>query len=291
MSNTINKFTQYITLLDEVYKTASVTSVLDGAPELARQGANANELIIPKISMNGLADYGRSSGYVSGDVTFTNETVSCNYDRARKFTVDAVDDIDTAGMAFGRLSSEFIRTKVAPELDAFRFATYAGTSGISTVDGAALSTGAGAIAAIALAADGMTDKEVPAENRHLFITSTILGLIRDLDTTKSREIMSSFASTVVVPQSRFYTAIDLYDGTTDGETAGGYVKASGGKNINFMIIHKPAAIQFEKRNVNKIFTPDENQDADGWIFNFREVGIADVYDNKVDGIYLHKAAS
>lgn len=39
---------KYIPLLDEVYKNASLTAKLDSAPELAQQGANANEMIIPK---------------------------------------------------------------------------------------------------------------------------------------------------------------------------------------------------------------------------------------------------
>ena len=120
MANAITLFKQYVTLLDEVYKAAALTSVLDGAPELAKQGANVNELIIPKISMDGLANYSRNGGYVSGDVTLTNETVTCNFDRGRMFTVDNLDNAESAGIAFGRLASEFIRTKVVPELDAFR---------------------------------------------------------------------------------------------------------------------------------------------------------------------------
>lgn len=48
---------------------------------------------------------------MAGDVTLTNETVSFNYDRGRVFTVDAMDDEETAGIAFGRLAGEFVRTK------------------------------------------------------------------------------------------------------------------------------------------------------------------------------------
>lgn len=292
MANTIQKFKKYVVgLLDEVYKNASKTAVLDGAPELASQGANADELIIPKIEMDGLADYNRNSGYTQGDVTFTNETVKCNFDRGRMFTVDNVDNMDTAGMAFGRLSGEFIRTKVVPELDAFRFATYAGLTGISTVAAADLTTGAAAIAAISAAYDQMTDDEVPEENRYLFATSTILGLIRDMDTTKSKEVLAKFAGVITVPQSRFYTAIDQKDGTTSGEEAGGYSKASGAKNINFMIIHKDAVIQYQKHVAPKTVTPEQNQDADAYKFGYRNVGIADAYDNKVAGIYLHKATA
>ena len=102
-----------IDTLDEVYKIESVTSVLDGNNRLVRMGANANEIIIPKMSMDGLADYSRENGYVSGDVTLTNETVTFNYERGRSFTIDAMDNEETAGVAFGQLSGEFIRTKAA----------------------------------------------------------------------------------------------------------------------------------------------------------------------------------
>lgn len=78
MPNSIAYAQQFVPILDEVYKLASLTSILDGANELARQGANANELIIPKISMDGMANYDRNSGYVAGNVTLTNETVACN---------------------------------------------------------------------------------------------------------------------------------------------------------------------------------------------------------------------
>ena len=88
MANSIALFKTYTTLLDEVYKRSSLTSELDGASDLATAGANANELIIPMISMDGLANYSRNSGYVNGDVTLTNETVKCNFDRGRMFNVD-----------------------------------------------------------------------------------------------------------------------------------------------------------------------------------------------------------
>lgn len=290
MANAIALFKQYLPLLDEVYKTSSLTSVLDGANELVTQGANANELIIQKMSMDGLADYSRNGGYVAGSVTLTNETVKCNFDRGRMFSIDNMDNAETAGMAYGRLSAEFIRTKVVPELDAFRFATYAGTAGVGTATGS-LATGDAVIAAIAAGYDKMTDDEVPETERYLFITPTLRGLVRDLDTTKSKEIMNRFAGVISVPQSRFYTAIEQYDGTTGGETAGGYAKATGGVNINFMIVHKPAVIQFDKHVAPKVVTPEQNQDADAWKFGYRNVGIAEVYENKVAGVYLHKVGA
>lgn len=295
MANAITKFKTYIALLDEVYKQASLTADLDSDPTLVKAGANANEIIIPKISMDGLADYSRSSGYVKGDVTLTNETVTFNYDRGRKFSVDNMDNEETAGVAFGKLSSEFIRTKSAPEQDAFRFATYAGTTGISKVaTGATLATGNDVLAALVTAQNKMDEDEMSPENRILYITPTLYNLAINVDTTKSKAVLDGFAKIVKVPQSRFYTAIDLKDGTTksDGvdETAGGFAKATTAKDINFMIIQKSAVIQYPKHTVNKVVTPEENQTDDSWLFFFRAYGLADVYENKAVGIYLHHKA-
>lgn len=292
MANAITLAKIFIPILDKIYKNASLTSVLDGNPELVRQGASYNEMIIPKISMQGLADYSRNGGYVNGDVTLTNETVKCNFDRGRMFQVDSMDNLETVGIAFGQLAGEFLRTKVVPELDAFRFASYAGTTGISKISaGATLSTGEAAIAAIRVGNSKMDEDEVDPNSRYLFITPTLLGLIQDMDTTKSKEVLQNFAGVIKVPQSRFYTAISQYDGSTTGEEAGGYIKDStSGCDINFMIVEKSAVIQFEKHVAPKIITPDQNQNADAYKFGYRNVGIADVYDNKVAGIYLHHKA-
>lgn len=234
--------------------------------------------------MDGLGDYDRNSGYTTGDVKLTNETVKCNFDRGRMFTVDNVDNMDTAGIAFGRLSGEFIRTKVTPELDAFRIATYAATEGADITSEAAYATGEAAYKAIAAKYDAMTDAEVPETDRHLFITATLYGMIRDMDTYKAKELMNKFASVQVMPQNRFYTAIEQLDGKTEGQAAGGYKKADGGFALNFLIVHKGAVIQYQKHVAPKVITPEMNQDADAYKFGYRNVGIADTYENKAAGI-------
>lgn len=289
MPNTIALFQKYTSLLDEVYKLASLTSDLDGDSTLIQAGANANEILVPKISMDGLADYSRNSGYVKGNVSLVMETVKFNYDRGRKFDVDAMDNEETTGLAFGKLSSEFIRTKVVPEMDAFRFATYAATSGITSVS-ANLADGAALLAELIKAVSKMDEDEVPQENRILYITPTNLNSVKALDTTKSREVLDGFSKIVKVPQTRFYSAIKLKDGTTTGDEVGHFEKAPGAKDINFMIIHKGAVLQYPKHTVNKIISPELNQDSDGWMFFYRAYGLADTYENKVAGIYLHTKA-
>lgn len=282
----------YTTMLDEVLKNASLSSVLDSDASVAKEGNQVHEILVPKMTMDALADVDRGTGnLVDGSVSLEYETKAFNFLRGRRFVVSQVDNEESADIAFGKLAAEFVRTQVVPEKDAFCFAKIAGTTGISKVaQGATLSTGADVVAALAAAMDGMDNDEVPAENRHLFITPALLGLVRDMDTTKSKEILASFASITKVPQSRFYTAIDQADGTSTGETGGGYSKASAGKDINFLIVYKPAVMKFDKQVASDIITPQENQHGYGWVQKYMNYGIVEVYDNKVKGIYLHHKA-
>lgn len=289
MANSIALSKVYTNLLDEVYQQSALTAVLESDASLARQGANANEIVIPKLSMDGLADYSRNSGYVNGDVTLNWETVQFNYERGRMFSVDNMDNEETQNIAFGRLAGEFIRTKVVPELDAFRFAKYAATTGAGTATGT-LASGADVIAALRVATSAMDEAEVPMEDRHLFITPTLIGLVEDMDTTKSKEVLARFASITKVPQTRFYSVIELLDGKSSGEEKGGYKKAELGVELNFEIIHKPAVLQFTKHAVPKVISPELNQDADAWKYGYRNYGLCDTYENKAAGIYVHKRA-
>lgn len=286
--NTIALAKSFVPMLDEVYRSAALTAVLDGAPELCMEGANAGELIVPVLSMQGLGDYSRSGGYAAGDVALTNETVQCNFDRGRMFSVDSMDDAETAGIAFGRLAGEFIRTRVVPELDAFRFAKYASAAGTGSATGA-LADGKAVVAALRAALNAMDAAEVPPEDRHLFILPALLAMVEDMDTTASRAVLANFASVVKVPQARFYTGITQRDGVSEGQEEGGYGNA--GQKLHFMVVHRPAVIQFEKHVAPKIIAPEANQKADAWKYGYRNVGVAAVYPQKAAGIYWHSEAA
>lgn len=290
MANNIALAKNYTDLLDEVYKNASVTADLVSDATMMRAGANANEILYPQIDVTGLGDYDRNSGYTDGSVSVAWKTATFNYDRGSKLSVDTMDDQETFNIAFGMAGAELQRTKVAPEADAFTFATLAGTTGISTATAATYADGSAFLAALLEAKSKMDEDEVPEEGRILYATPTLLNGVIALDTTKSREVLAAFTVKKPVPQSRFYTAIDLLDGKTTGEEAGHYTKADTAKDINFMIIHKPAIIKFDKHVVSSIIAPDNNPSADAYIAKYRKYGLVDVYENKVAGIYLsHKA--
>lgn len=282
MANTIALRKAYSTLLDEVYKLSSLTAILDGPNDLVKEGANAGEILIPKMTMQGLANYNKQTGYVAGDVTMEYETKKCDYDRGRMFTVDSMDNIETAGVAFGRLSGEFVRTQVVPEIDAWRLAKYAGMASDPVAE--AISDAKTGIKAIRAGKTSIENAEANPATCYLFISASLKGDIDDLDTTASKKVLEGWAGVISVPAGRFFDKVDL----TAGE-AGGFTHASG-KAIDFLIVDKLAVIQHQKHTVSKIITPEQNQDADAWKFGYRTVGIAEVKDNKKKGIYVHTAA-
>ena len=290
MANTIAVAKKYTSILDEVYCGASVTADLTSDNSMVRAGANANEIIYPQISVSGLGDYLRNSGYTQGYVDLVWKTATFNYDRGTKISVDVMDDEESRDIAFTMAGSELMRTKVAPEADAFTFATLAGISGISTATPATYADATEFLQALIEAKNKMDEDEVPEEGRILYATPTLMNGVMALDTTKSREILNSFTVKKKVPQSRFYTAIDLLDGKSPSEEAGHYKKATLGKDINFMIVHKPAVIKFDKHTASDIIPASANANADADISKYRKYGIVDVFQNKVAGIYLsHKA--
>lgn len=286
MPNTIALAKNYTSILDEVYQNASVTADLTSDNTMVRAGANANEIVYPQISVSGLGDYSRNSGYTDGSVNLEWITATFNYDRGTKISVDVMDNEESRDIAFTMAGSELMRTKVAPEGDAFVFATLAGIEGISKATPATYADATEFLQALIVAKNKMDEDEVPEEGRILYATPTLLNGVMALDTTKSREILATFAIKKAVPQSRFYTAIDLLDGKSAGEEAGHYKKSTTGKDINFMIIHKPAVIKFDKHVAHDIIPASSNPSSDADIVKYRKYGIVDVLKNKVAGIYL-----
>lgn len=299
MPNSIALAEKCLPLLDEVYKASAKTSNLDATRV---DFVNANTVKVFKTSMDGLGDYSRNDGFLKGDVTGEWETMKLTKDRGRTFMVDSMDNEETIGLAFGTLAGEFIRTRVVPEIDAYTFAKIAGTSGVDAPEaGADITIGETDVPALIEEAErSMNENEVPVEGRILYISESAFAALRGkiLRTTMNGDgaINTGIATydgmqIIRVPQNRFYTAITLQDGKTGGQEKGGFKAAEGANKINFMIVHPSALCKVVKHALPRIFSPNENQVADAWKFDYRIYHDTFVYDNKVKGIYLHKSAS
>lgn len=267
------------------------------APTKPVNFAGANVVKVFKTDPIGLGTYNRVTGYPAGQITAGWETLTLSTERGRSFVIDRMDDEETLGMAFGTTANEFLRTEVAPELDAYRFAKYASWASIQTTAGATLDANS-ILTAIDAAKLALNKEEVPQEGRLLYISEDCLSLLEGKvsrflanESIVDRSVTKFDGMEVImVPQTRFYTKIALDPGSS--VDAGGYSKDTGnsGKDINFMVIHPRSVLQVAKHESLKVFGPDDNQTSDGWLIQYRIYHDAFVYDNKVKGIYLHKKA-
>lgn len=281
--NNIELATIYLPMLDEVYQAEAKTSILDGDETTVQKGNNG-EIKIAKLSMDALGDFDRASGYTKGTTSFSWETVKYDKERSQDLRIDRLDNQEALAMPFAKLSSEFLRTKVIPETDAARIAKLCGATGISVKE-EDLASGEAIIGALRTCTSKMDEDEVPTENRILFITPTLKGVIDDLDTIKSKAVLEKFSTVIEVPSRRMYTAITL----NDGKTAYGYKKATNAKDVNFLCVEKSAAVTAMDQYI-KYFTPDQDQDGDSNVFKYRNNNLyGHVYENKTAGIYCSHA--
>lgn len=289
MANSFVLAQNYLGILDEIYKYGAKSTALDATNV---EFVNADTIKYYKMTVDGLADYNRNNGFVAGSTTGTWETHQLQIDRGVELGVDRMDNDETRDLAFGKLLGEFGRTQMNPEIDAYRFAKLAGTQGILTASADIVRGTTDVAALIDVAEEAMNEKEVPQEGRLLYVSEAAYGALRAKITREIRngegnlnnnvEIYNEM-QVVRVPQNRFLSAITL----NDGSSAFGYSKATGAKKINFMIVHPSAVLACKKLAVAKVFSPEENQKKDGWLFQARLYHDIFVRENKMAGVYAH----
>ena len=184
MTQSIIKIETYLNNLDEVYAMASLTAGLDTSSEWIRNFNGSPTVQIASIDMDGLGTTDRNGELVEGDVNLTWNDYVLTQDRNRKFYVDKIDNIESLEMAFGKLSSEFMRRKVVKEMDAYRFAKYAAGAG-TTVETTIASSSA-ALSALNTAESTMFNADVDIAGCKLFCRHSFYGYIRDSITFERR---------------------------------------------------------------------------------------------------------
>lgn len=270
-----------------------------------------NEVKIPTISTDGLGDYGRrgadgatvGTGFPAGAAKLEYKTYTMSQDRGRKFGLDRHDVDETNFVATAaQIMNVFQTENVVPEIDAYRISKLASyvQEGMKKED-------------YTPAADSMiTELKTGIKNiRKRGYNGSLICMISydalmEVELAMAGKLTSTtfaaggFNTTcpsidgvplVPVPDNRMYTAITLYDGTTGGQTAGGYVKGGSALDINFLICPTTTPIAVTKQDNMRIFSPDVNQAADEWSMDYRRYHELWVLDSRKDSIYLCTKAS
>ncbi|MBQ9042314.1 MAG: hypothetical protein IJ111_05805 [Eggerthellaceae bacterium] len=298
MANNLgSKVAAFTKRLDTIVMQETCTADLNMNQDLLGEFTGKGTVKIAKIAMDGLADHERGGGFVAGGVTLDWEEKELEFERDREFSIDVLDDEERELLVSANVMGEFARTKVVPEVDAIRFARLAENAG--NTESAALTTGAAVESAVLLAEEAMQDAGEELSGCVLYMTSHMKTLLRqaqpyrmgqgeapngNFDTFDDMRIR-------IVPTARFFSAIDLLDGKSEGETAGGYKKSSEGVGINFMVLSPKACAAITKHEKLRYFAPDVNQDDDAHKWQYRLFHDLLVYENRKALIYAHLATA
>jgi len=303
MANSVSYAVAYRSMIDRIYKADSVTAILEAAESRYKFAPeNAQTIYLRKLSAQGLGDYSRSGGYVAGNNTIAWEAHTFAMDRGRSYNLDAMDAQEAMTGAM-ELMAENMRTNIVPEIDAYRIHKICSLVNSGSPNVSADLTDDTAISAIDTGVEALNDLEVPKEGRVLFVSNTMHSLMKQSGEhinirfsqqnngvlNRNIELFDEMPL-MKVPAGRFYTAFDFLDGTSVGETDGGFSAQSGSKVINFMIVPISIVIAVIRHMPQKLIPPALNTNADAWFFAFRLYHDLFIPENKRTGIYIHSKA-
>ena len=302
----INTFTYakvFQQALDE-QMTAGATSgwMEENAGQIIYNGGN--EVKIPKISMDGLADYDRDKGFTQGAITLDYESCTMTQDRARTFMLDS-QDVDESNFVANasNIMSGFQKQKVIPEVDAYRYSRIYALAKAAGHYNTTAYTPAEATILQKLLDDVAAIQDEIGENEPLVITMpmTVAAILERSEAFQKIQNTAEFSQgnvflkvkaidgnpIIKVPSARMKTAYTFNDGITTGQTGGGFTPAQDAKGINWIICPRSVPLAVSKTDKMRIFTPEQNQSADAWKIDYRKYHDLWIADNKLAGVRVN----
>jgi len=307
MANSLAYVVSYKNLIDRVFTLQSVTEMLrNKSPyQMSFENTNEKEVKIKTLAVQGLGAYTRLDGTGSGGYTKRTASVSwttykLEQERSGSYIIDASDlaEAQTSILDFAKVLAE---QYIASEVDAYRFSkifTLCGSDAEATL------TNDTVIEALDTGVYTLDEAKVPRTGRILFVSNAVYKFMKqsgEFFPTRnvqqnngviSRDIvMFDDMPVIPVPQDRFYTAITLYDGVSGGQTAGHYVKAGAGKDINFMIAYAPSVCPCIKIMEPKIVDKAYNMEGNGYFYAYQMYHDLLIPTNQQPGVYIHNKAT
>ncbi len=253
----------------------------------------AKTVKIPNISLQGLGDYDRENGFIKGTVNVHNTAYEMQMDRARTFTIDR-EDMDETGIASlaGAVMSEFVKTKVVPETDAYvisKLASYAGYQG-QTLNNIDLTKPLEVFYRLldnVQSEIGMDEEIVCLVDRYFWNVlrkSEELSKVLENGAFKQGEVnfnVSKIDNVSIIPVSNS-KMMSSFDFLTEG--AGGFKASEGAQGVYMLMLPKKSCSLVKKSEKIRIFTPEENINADAYKFDYRiyyDVFVKNAYANAI----------
>lgn len=297
--NSLETAKRYTDELDKAIVQKAVTGFF--ADNIFRaKFAGAKTVIMPDISFVGLADYNRDSGFSLAGTTIGNTSYTLTKDRGRKLQIDR-EDMDETGVAnlAGQVLGEYVRTQVVPEMDAYvlsKLAKVASDKSHKTTYAAAK-----AASQLATAINNVQSRVGYDEELVAFCDPTFYAQLMNSTEFSRNIVVSDFAKGGLNTRFKFFNSVALipvtedrmreeYDfkagtaATSSAAATGGFAPKANTGYTRALVIPKKGASLVKKTETLRIFTPEQNIDADAYAFNYRLYYDVFVKKSKLDGI-------
>lgn len=303
MANNLQYATTFQTELDKAAVEQATSGWMELNDKLVKYNGGA-EVKIPKLDMDGLADYDRQTGFVEGAVDLSWQTKTMTMDRGRQFTFDEQEVNDTNFvLTASSVMGEFQRTKVIPEIDAYRYSTLAALA--AAKDRAVYGyTPEEATVLKKLYADLAAVQDVVGDDTPLIVTmATPVAALFDLNSTLAKSIsvvdfkqgdvtlkvksINGQHPLIRVGSGRMKTSYLFNDGTTSGQAKGGFAPADDAQDINWIICPRNAPIAVSRTDKVRIFDPETYQKKRAWAVDYRKYHDLWVLDNQMNAILVN----
>lgn len=298
--NSLEFCTKLTDTLDKLFVQGPVTGFF-ADNVLRSKFVGAKTVLIPEMDMVGLGDYDRDTGFIRGPVSVSNTPYTLSMDRARSFQLDREDEDETgiANLA-GQVMGEFVRTKVVPEVDAYCLSKLAGLA----VTKAHTITGTPATEIIKMFNEACIAVQTEVgfdEPLVCFVNPTVWAAIQNTPELSRQVIISDFkkggidtkvktingVAILPVSDDRMKSAFTFNDGATAGQEEGGFTPMDSAQSIGMLVMPKKGASLVKKSERVRTFSPDQNQAADAYKFDYRTYYDLIIKNSTADAVYAY----
>lgn len=273
--NSIETAVKYSNELDKLFARKSITGFF-GDNAFAKKFVGAKTVMIPDVDFQGLADYDRDNGFARSSIRVSNTPYTMTMDRARSLQIDR-EDLDETGVAAlaGKVLGEYVRQKVVPECDAYVLSKLAQIA-IGNTQTTFMSDSK-PFEALNELINEVRNVVGYEEELVAFINSSVYPLFMESSEFSKGITNSEFKKGDINTEIKSYNGVALipvvsglmhseYDFKND--EAGGFEKI-GVVDTLILVCPKRAVHLVKKTETMRIFTPEQNLEADAYKFDYR----------------------
>ena len=303
MPNVIEFAALFQKSLDELAVQEDTSGWMEPNQSLIQYTGGA-DVKIPILEMDGLADYDRNLGYVTGAVNLHYETKTMTQDRGKRFLLDAMDVSESNFLVNApAVMGQFQREKVIPEIDAYRYSSIAKQAmeakravyGYTPAEATILKKLYEDIVDVQCSVGSEVPLVITMSMRVAAILDMNEKLARNMSVTDFRQgditlkvkSLEGKIPIIRVTPDRLKTKYKFWTGRGEDKDKFGFEPTEDALDVNWIICPRSTPIAVSRTDTMRIFDPQTYQNANAWAMDYRKYHDLWILKNKMPGVIVN----